>query len=245
MLPDLNKVRHPSWRVYRALQELPELEEKFGLRQGIDVYYPYSDLDDLTASLVHILAQDPDYDDSVFNIYPAYMLFSDTKLRQPLECMLLDGWSPIKVEEKTNIPAGVVSIYQDVFFDTSVIEHGVSGIRAYVARGTDGVDGGLKRIYLDRGIDYVLADTKAIAHDKHSIDGMMMTMMVQAFKLARQKSESDERDDQISAQNWAQLLKQYAQYFNNATKGKGNLSVEKLLIELQTESPPQGVDSLD
>ncbi len=107
------------------------------------------------------------------------------------------------------------------------------------------VDGGLKRIYLDRGIDYVLADTKAIAHDKHSIDGMMMTMMVQAFKLARQKSESDERDDQISAQNWAQLLKQYAQYFNNATKGKGNLSVEKLLIELQTESPPQGVDSLD
>lgn len=245
MLPDLNKVRHPSWRVYRALQELPELEEKFGLRQGIDVYYPYNDLDDLTISLIHILAGDPDYDDSVFNIYPAYMIFSDVKLRQPIECMFLAGWSPIKIEEATGISAGVASIYHDVFFDLTVIENGTNGIRSYVARGTDGVDGGLKRTYLDRGIDYVLADTKAISHDKHSVDGMMMTMMVQAFKLARSKSESDERDDQISAQNWAQLLKQYAQYFNNASKGKGNLSVEKLLIELETEAPPQGVDSLD
>lgn len=245
MLPSVKKIPHPSWRVYRALQEIPEkLPTEYCLKDGIDVFFPYQELDDLTEALVRVIKADPEYDDSVFNITPCLALFSDTDARQILECALLKGYSVDAAAELTGLTHEFITIYKSVFYDLSVIPHGDQGKHSYVLGQTIGKDASVKKASLYRSLEFILADS-GVSPNKISIDDMMMAMMVQAFKLARQKSESDERDDQMAAQSWANILKNYAGYFMNARKGKGGLTVEKLLLDLKMEPPPQGVDTLD
>jgi hypothetical protein len=245
MLPAFNKVDHPSWRVYRALREVPQIKlSDYGLKEDADVYFPYEHMDDLTISIVRILMEDPDYDDSIFNIIPCLALFSDVDNRQILECALLKGHTIDSASEITGLPHDFILTYRSVFYDVGVIRNGDPGRFAYVSKGTYGKDAAAKRLCMQRGLEYMMAD-KGVSPAKVSIDDMMLSMMVQAFKLAKQKSESDERDDQMAAQSWAVILKNYASYFLNARKGKGGLTVEKLLLELKTTPPPQGVDTLD
>lgn len=256
-----SKIRHPSWRIYKALEEvkkkLPLLKKKkivdikdeselsptiFGLKEDIDVYYPYGDPDDLTNEIIACII-DPDYSDKgKFGIEECMSIFCDIENRQLLEGMLMDNALPSDISLELGYSTETILTYSSAFFDTSVWRSGSDKL-AYIKQGLIGIDGSRKALITTKGIDYVATKYYNRPH-KVRMERALADMFGKAYEQVIANIESDEPEDQIRAQGWAKKMIETFKELKNASKEDGG--IRELSIALKTDSAPQkGIEELN
>lgn len=246
-------IRHPSWRIYRALEEIKasnavsehikdELSlELFGLKTDAKVYYPYRNLDDVTLELVAALTH-ADYEDTDFFMDQCLSLFLDVKARQLLECSLMDDMMPADIGRDLGMPTSVVQSYKTIFFDISVWRNDADKIY-YIRRGTVGDDSTYKNMALDKGIDYMKV-RKFNMPAKIHLEKSLGTVFGKAYQKTIDFMDSDAGEDQKVAQDWTKQLVNLYRELKSASRAEGG--IRELTIALQTNpAPSKSMDDLD
>jgi len=254
-------VRHPSWRVYKALkdisQELENIKSKnifdpeelenlspttFGLKDGIEVYLPYADNDDLTNEIIAAII-DPDYTDhGKFGIVECMAIFCDIENRQLLEGMLMEGILPTDVALELNLSQSVVQTYSAAFFDTTVWRSDSDKI-AYLKVGTIGKDAEIKAMIAKSGIDYVAS---LVYHkpQKVRMEKALADMFGREYNYVIQNIGTYTEEGQQDPQKWAKNMIEIFRELKNASRGDGG--IRELSIALSTQPPPAiGISDLN
>lgn len=246
-------IRHPSWRIYRALEEIKasnavsehikdELSlELFGLKTDAKVYYPYRNLDDVTLELVAALTHE-DYEDTDFFMDQCLSLFLDVKARQLLECSLMTDMMPADIGRDLGMPTSVVQSYKTIFFDISVWRNDADKLY-YIRRGTVGDDSTYKNMALDKGIDYMKV-RKFNMPAKIHLEKSLGTVFGKAYQKTIDFMDSDAGEDQKVAQDWTKQLVNLYRELKSASRAEGG--IRELTIALQTNpAPSKSMDDLE
>lgn len=255
-----SQIRHPSWRIYRALDEikemLPELKKKnifdedeldnlspqtFGLREDIDIFYPYTEVDDLTGEIIGALINVDYTDNGKYGIPECMSIFCDIDGRQLLEGMLLEGAMIGDIAIELGYTQELVQTYATVFFDCSVWRSPTDKM-AYLKNGVIGNDGSMKNAINKSGVDYVAAHyfnkPSQVKMEKALADTFGL-----AYTLVKQNINSNEPEDQDKAYKMAKLLIDTFKELRNSSKQDGG--IRELSIALHTDTAPKtGLDDL-
>lgn len=245
------KIRHPSWRIYKAIGTIranPEnlalydeiAPEVFGLKGDIDVFYPFESNDELTDEIVDAIMRE-DYEDSYFCVAECMGLFLDVKQRQIIEIMLMTGMLPEEIAADLGQKSAMIETYASVFFDTSVWRTRADRM-AYLIRGTVGEDARIKNMAEQKGVDFVLASVFHMP-TKIRMDKALANLFSIAYKQAISRSENDDNDDQKCAQEWVKRTIEIYRELKAANTADGG--IKELKIALETRPAPQvGIDDL-
>ena len=248
-------IKHPSWRVYKAIQDCNLNLEDFGLKDfekynlnktdykkaDLFLYMPTNINDDLTNELCRALT-DVDYKDDSYQILDCLETFLNVEGRQLLEVMILNGKTTSDICELMECSEIFALTYKSLFFDTSVFKINVDKLR-YIAEGTCGVDAELKRTAREKGEDFLKVRDN-IPSGKISVDNVLADTFVTAFKHMHMNVDSDDIASQEISQGWANTLLKFAQEMRKT--GVENTSISDLVIALQTVAAPRkSIDDLD
>lgn len=193
----VQKVKHPSWRVYKALNDCGLSLRPYELAEGIDVYYPYEVEDELTGQL-KLLLTDKLVEDT-FGIEECHRIFSDVYDRQVLEGMLLNGKTPSEISNTLGILSETILTYSALFFDVTVFKNEVEKL-VYVRKGTWGCDQKAKLELKERGEEFLKA-SRGIGSDKLSIEAILTEMLAKSYVKYMTNADSDP----FTAQGWANI----------------------------------------
>lgn len=255
------KIRHPSWRIYKAIKDikanLPEIKKQglidpeeletlapqtFGLKEDIDVYIPYEENDDLTNEIIAAIIN-PEYIDSgKYGIDECMAIFCDIENRQLLEGMLMEGCMPGDIALDLGYSSNTVQTYSAAFYDTSVWRSPGDKI-TYIKLGTIGTDSVRKLLINNEGVDYVAA---SLYHKPRKIkmENAMLDMFGRAYQEVIYGLKSSEEESQIAAQKWATNAVAIFKELKNASKGDGG--IRELSIALHSDPAPQkGINDLE
>jgi hypothetical protein len=226
-------IKHPSWRVYKAVQDCGLDATKFGLKD-ITPFYPYQKNDELTDELIKAL-KDPSYEDTTFEVKACLELFLNVMDRQLIEGMLLNNKSVSEICQLLDCSESFVLTYKSLFFDTSVFKNHVEKL-VYVRQGTAGNDAVAKREFNEKGEEYFKAKL-GLTSDKLSVDKVLLDTFAACYLALRKNAETDDIGAQEIAQGWGNLMVKIAAQL--AKGGGKDMSIEDLIIQLQTTPPPQ------
>ena len=239
-------IKHPSWRVYRALQDCFDIKDlsprKYCLKEGIDVYFPYTKLDDLTASLVTAL-KNPDFVDKVYGVDECLRLFKDTQGRQLIETMLLSYRSVMEIKQQLRMDENSILTYKSVFFDTSVFKNDIEK-RTYIKEGTAGDDNMYKTMLEQHGEAYV-RERLGVASEEPPLDSMMKKGFMKSYlAMVENMDNLDDPEFQYVAQGWGNLMIKFAAQVQK--KGGSGMTLDDLKVMLKTTEPPKrAIDTLN
>lgn len=240
-----NKIRHPSWRVYRALEEirkdpLVSSEDKleldiseFSLMPIENVYIPYKDIDMLTQCLIDALKTD-NYENDRLPIVDTLTLFLDVEGRQHIEALLMTGMTPFDIAEETTYSMDFIQTYVGLFFDTSVWRT-PSDRKHYIEDGTEGIDRIIKRDVVTKGIDYVKTKVFHVT-SKIKLEQAMLNLFAENYKQTMHYISIGTKEDQEIAQGWAKLTIATYRELKNTNQSDGG--IRELTIALQASPAP-------
>lgn len=235
------QIRHPSWRVYKAVTECGLDLKDFGLKEGIDIFIPQKNNDDLTEELKNLLS-DPGYKDDQYEIQDCLYLFSVTEDRQLIEAMLLNNKSLAEIIDVMGCSDTFALTYSSLFFDTSVFKNHVDKL-VYVKEGTCGAEASAKKLALSKGDEFIKAQ-HSVGSDKLSMDSILADTFARAYMAMNSNADMDDVSSQEVAQGWGNLMLKVAQHLSKQGSGDGGL--DQLVINLQTTpAPTKSMDHLD
>ena len=248
-----SKIRHPSWRMYKAIADIRESKAAsldtvseitlpaFGLSEKIDVYIPYPVNDELTDEIIIALTHE-DYKDNEFKIASCLSIFCDVKARQLIEGMLMCGDIPQDIAQELKYDLSIVQTYAQVFFDISVWRSDADRL-AYITRGTTGDDARIKRLIFERGFEYVRVKEFNMP-SRIRLDSALQTIFGDAYQVILEKIKSGDNEDHKIAQGWAKYTLDIYRELKSSAKGTGG--IRELTIALQTSKAPQrSIDDLE
>lgn len=241
-----SKIRHPSWRIYKAIEDIhkaadsPEViaeisPETFGLKPDIEVYYPYLTNDELTDEIIYALTEEEYLDNKYFCIGDCMNLFCDTKARQLVEGMLLSGMLPVDIANDLGYKTALIETYAQVFYDTSIWRTSADRL-AYLARGIIGEDSRIKNTVMDKGIEYVMVREFKLP-GKIKMEKALSTLFGKAYNQTMQFIESDDNQDQKTAQEWVKRSLEIFRELKSASRSEGG--IRELTIALETRAAPK------
>lgn len=246
------KIRHPSWRIYKAIDTIrsnpdnfaiyndvdPEI---FGLKGDIDIYYPFETNDELTDEIVDAILRE-DYVDSYFCVAECLSLFLDIKQRQLIEIMLMTGMLPEEVAAELGQKSALVETYANVFFDTSVWRTRADRM-AYIIRGTIGEDARIKNLAEQKGVDFVLTSVFHMPA-KIRMDKALANLFGVAYKNSLDRADNDDNDDQKCSQEWVKRAIEIYRELKATNTADGG--IKELKIALETRPAPKlGIEDLE
>lgn len=247
-----NKLRHPSWRVYKAIETINSDKERFpldedispidfGLKPDIDVYYPTEHNDEIVDELVDIIMRDDYKDTKQFYIQDCMSLFLNTKARQLIEGSLMEGKLAPDIATEMQLKIAMVEVYQTAFYDTSVWRT-LADKLVYLSKGTVGDDAKIKNMVANKGMDFVKVNVfdmpAAVTMEKalSNIFGLAYAQIMNNIK-------DMDPESQKNAQIWTQRTLDIFKELKNAAKADGG--IRELTIALETsKAPSKGLDDL-
>jgi L-rhamnose mutarotase len=235
------KIKHPSWRVYKAAQDCGLDVKDFGLKTDIDVFMPYTTNDDLTNELCKALT-DTSYVDSTYEIQSCLELFMSAPDRQLIEAMLLNNKSLAEVCDTISCSDVFAMTYSSLFFDTSIFKNNVEKM-IYVREGTCGDDAVHKKVAINKGDEYFKVK-QGVSGTKINMDTILADTFAKAYMAMNQNADIDDVSSQEIAQGWGNLMLKIAQHMSK--NGDKDVGLDQLVIALQTAAAPKrSIDSLD
>lgn len=242
-----SKIRHPSWRVYKAIADinerfplrketLDELKlENLGLKEDIDVYIPYKVNDPLTEALIRIFTEE-DYDDQDFNIKDSLSLFLDVPGRQLLECGIMTGQAPLDLANDIGYSSELAMVYSRLFFDVSVWRTPADRDN-YIFKGICGKDSQVKTTVLKRGYEYAKAKIFNV-QSKVKLDRALADIFAKAYEktMTLMDTSCSPEDDKV-AQEWIKVVLATFKELKNANQAEGG--IRELTIALQSAPAPK------
>ena len=247
-----SKLRHPSWRVYKAIETINSDKERFpldeelspsdfGLKPDITVFYPHEQNDELIDELIDIITREDYQDEKRFYINDCLSLFLNFKARQLIEGNLMEGKLAPDIATEMGLKVSTVEVYQNTFFDVSVWRT-IADKLVYLSKGTIGEDARLKNMISTSGMDYVKVNVfnmpAAVTMEKalSNIFGLAYAQVINNIK-------TEDPESQKNAQIWTQRTLDIFKELKNAAKADGG--IRELTIALETsKAPTKGLDDL-
>ena len=248
------QVKHPSWRIYRAIQATGLSLADFGLKD-CDIYLPYTREDDFIAAFTKILKEiDPNEAvavkggtpkfseiDDPMNIVPCLELFLDLYGRQLLEGLILNNHQNSEIAQKLHCSEEFLVIYRELFFDTSVFKLESEKIN-YIQYGTVPKDHAAKMELLTTGAEYLMAKYGFSKQDVN-VRNVLAEAFTRSYLQMVKYSDIDDLFSQDRAIAWANTLVKFAAELQKDKTSK--LSLEDLVITLTScEAPTLGIGDL-
>lgn len=234
------KIKHPSWRVYKAAKDCGLEVKEFGLKE-IDVFIPYTKNDDLTDELCKALT-DPNYRDGTFEIKECLEMFMEPSDRQLIEAMLLNNKSLSEVCDVLNCSDVFAMTYSSLFFDVSVFKNNVEKL-IYVREGTCGDEAVHKKVALSKGDEYYKAKS-GVSSSKINIDSVLADTFARAYMAMSQSADVDDISSQEVAQGWANIVLKVGAHLSKS--GEKEIGLDQLVVALKTAAAPKrSIDELD
>lgn len=234
------EIRHPSWRVYKALQDCAARNPDgifdvtdYGLKD-VRVYMPYQGNDDLTDELVNHI-ENPEYKEDNYGIRQCLDIFLSIEDRRMVESLILNGLSPAELSTTIGCDESVALTYISVFFDTSVFRNHVDKI-VYTREGVRGDDLIAKDSAMKNGTSYTKLSV-GLGKKDLVIDDLLKDAIAVAYMNFIDRSKDAGVDEQFAAQGWGNVMVKLAQNLNK--KGNNSLNIEDLSIILQNSPPPK------
>lgn len=235
------KIKHPSWRVYKAVQDCGLDIKDFGLKHDISVNMPYTNNDDLTNELCRALT-DTTYEDGAYEIQSCLELFMNPNDRQLIEAMLLNNKSLSEVCDVIGCSDVFAMTYSSLFFDTTVFKNNVEKM-IYVREGTCGDEAVQKKVAISKGDEYFKVK-QGVPSSKLNMETILADTFAKAYLAMNQNAEVDDVSSQEVAQGWGNLMLKIAQHM--AKSGDKDVGLDQLVIALQTAAAPKrSMDALD
>lgn len=247
-----SKIRHPSWRVYKAVSEVRRRFgnditiidglslEAFCLKQDIDIYYPYDDTDGLTEQLIDALTT-PNYKNDALPIADTLCLFLDATGRQYLESLLMTGMTPYDTSDDTGYSMEFIQTYSSLFYDVTVWRTHADK-QNYLNKATIGVDRATKLEVDKNGLDYAKAKIFRVA-SKIKVEQAVLNLFAESYKQAMHYMHTDSPEDQEVAQGWTKLTIATYKELKNINQSDGG--IKELTIALQSSPAPKiGINDL-
>ena len=233
------KIKHPSWRVYKALQDCDLPISDYGLKE-INVYMPYVNNDDLTNELCKILV-DPNYVDLTYGINDCLNLFRDKNGRQLIEMLLLENKAVAEISEEMDCAEGFVLTYKSLFFDISVFANKIEKL-IYVREGTCGEDAVNKSYLMEKGEEFV-KNKLGIRNTKVSVDTIINDALGRSYVAMLKHVEENDLEYQGVAMGWANTIVKLAAQLQK--RGNSGMTINDLQILLKsTPIPEKSIDDL-
>ena len=223
------KIKHPAWRVFIAIQDCGISPRDFDLLDGADIYIPYETKDELTLELIEYLKGNLKTD--TFGIAECHNIFSDTYERQVLEAMLLNNRPPAEVALTLKMSASAVLTYSSLYFDTTIFSNDVEKL-IYIRKGTYGCDQKAKIELRERGEEFMKA-SRGIHPDKISVEQLLSEMLAKSYV----KYMTNADTDPYTAQGWASISTKIASQLMK--KKSGPTSIEDFFVQLVDTAPPK------
>ena len=235
------KIKHPSWRVYKAVQDCDLDIKEFGLKHDIDVYMPYTTNDDLTNELCRALS-DTAYIDGAYEIQSCLELFMNPGDRQLIAAMLLNNKSLSEVCDVIGCSDIFAMTYSSLFFDTGVFRNNVEKM-IYVREGTCGDEAIQKKVAISKGDEYFKVK-QGVPSSKINVDTLLADTLAKAYMAMNTNAEIDDVSSQEIAQGWGTLMLKIAQHMSKSDNKDAGL--DQLVIALQTAAAPKrSMDALE
>ena len=249
-------VRHPSWRIYKAIRDIhaaaesPDIKEQinpgvFGLKEESEdyqVYIPYEANDELTDEIIFALTDEHYEDGQYFCIASCMNLFCDVNSRQLVEGMLLSGSLPVDIAADLGYKPAVIETYANAFYDVSVWRT-LADRLAYLTRGTVGEDAKIKNMVVEHGIEYVQVKVFQMP-SKLKMEKALASLFGRAYEQTMKHINSCDLDEQKNAQEWVKQSLAIFKELKNASRSEGG--IRELTIALEThKAPSKGINDLD
>lgn len=223
------KIKHPSWRVFKALKNCGIQPEKYELHKGLDIYYPYEANDELTDQLILFLEGKLEKD--TFGIEECHTIFADVYDRQVLEGMLLNGKPPAEISSTLGIKPEVILTYSALFFDATVFKNEVEKL-IYIRKGTWGCDAKAKLELKERGEEYLKAN-RGVAPGKLMVESILAEMLAKSYVKYMMNADTDP----YTAQGWANIAARLAGQLMK--KNNSNTSLSDFFVDLEVTDAPK------
>ena len=251
-----HQVRHPSWRIYKAIRDIhaaatsPDIKDQispstFGLKEESEdyqVYIPYDANDELTDEIIFALTDENYSDGKFFCISSCMNLFCDIKSRQLVEGMLISGVLPVDIAADLGYKPAVIQTYANAFYDISVWRTPADRL-VYLSRGMVGEDARIKQMIMDKGIEYVQVHEFKMP-SKLKMEKALASLFGRAYAQTMRHINSDDLDEQKNAQEWVKQSLAIFKELKNASRSEGG--IRELTIALEThKAPSKGIDDLD
>ena len=248
------EVKHPSWRVYKAIQATGLSLADFGLKD-CDIYIPYTREDDFTAALIKVLKEidpteavvvkggSPKFSeiDDPSNLVPCLELFLDIYGRQLIEALLLNNHQNSEITQKLHCTEEFLVVYKELFFDTSVFKLESEKIN-YIQHGTVPRDQSAKMELLTTGAEYLMAKYGFNKQDVN-VRNVLAEAFTRSYLQMIKYADVDDLFAQDRAIAWANTLAKFAAELQKDKTSK--LSLEDLVITLtSTDAPTLGIGDL-
>ena len=245
-------IKHPSWRVYKAISTCGLSVEDFKLKDftkvtvgkdspKLEVYIPSSTNDDLTNELCKALV-DIDYKDTAYPITDCLTTFLSVDGRQLIEVLLLNGKPITEICSVVGCSAEFALTYQSLFYDISVFKSNADRL-IYMQEGIAGQDAMLKKMALEKGEEF-LKLRSSVPNSKVNIDSVLVDTFMTAFHSMHKNVINDDIASQEVSQGWANTMLKFAVEIRK--KGVEEETLNDLIVALKTsEAPQKSIDELD
>ena len=241
-------VKHPSWRVYRAVANAGLSLADFGLKD-CSIYYPYEREDEYTTALTTILKtvnpetikatkgqtdrQFEDVEDPLI-LVPCLELFLDLYSRQLIEGLILSNNQNSEITQKLHCSEEFIVKYRETFFDASIFKLESEKLN-YIQNGTVPKDHATKMELLTNGAEYLAAKYGLVKQDIN-----VRTVLAEAFARSYiqmvKLADIDDLEAQDRAIGWANTMAKFA---SELQKDKStNMTIEDLVINLTAADAP-------
>ena len=233
------KVKHPSWRVYRAVQDCNLVLSDYGLKDTA-VHIPYTTNDDLTNELCKLL-NDDSYEDLTYGIGDCLDMFKDISGRQLIEVLLLANKPIMEIAEELDCSEAFVLTYKSLFYDTSVFSNKIEKL-VYVRNGTCGEDAIIKSNLMEKGEEYVMSKL-GFRSNKVSVDTIMNDAFSRSYVALLKHIEENDLEYQGVAMGWANTLVKLAAQIQK--RGNTGMTISDLQVFLKPAPvPDKGMEDL-
>ena len=248
-------IKHPSWRVYKAISHCGLNVEDFKLKDfekvnatntnkdapRLEVYIPSAVSDDLTNELCKALV-DVDYKDTSYPITDCLTTFLSVEGRQLIEVLLLNGKPITEICNVVGCSSDFALTYQSLFYDITVFKSNADRL-IYMQEGISGQDAMLKKMALARGEEF-LKLRSSVPNSKVNIDSVLVDTFMTAFHSMHKNVVNDDIASQEVSQGWANTMLKFAVEIRK--KGVEEETLNDLIIALKTaEAPRKSIDELD
>lgn len=234
-------VKHPSWRVYKALGDLGFSVDSYGL-QPVAVYYPTNKddavIDELKKLFTCVAEQKGNvldfstFEDSLGILEP-FKAFLDSSNRNVIEDLLLTGSNLENIRGTVDCDENFLVMYQMAFYDTSVFKN-PGDMATYLLRGATPKERDSKVLASQGGLSYV-ASKYGFRSAKDEAETMLRDAYCKAYFRLVTLADNEDLEAQEVAQGWGTLMtKLYSQMKDDGSSS----DVHNYKIQLtQTHAP--------
>ena len=248
-------IKHPSWRVYKAISDCGLSIEDFKLKDfdkanaanpnkdapKLEVYMPSSVNDDLTNELCKALTT-IGYQDTTYPIADCLTTFISVEGRQLVEVLILNGKPLTEICSVVGCSSEFALTYQSLFYDTTVFKSNADRL-IYLQEGVSGQDASLKKMALEKGEEALKLQSR-VPNSKVNIDNVLVDTFMTAFNCMHKNVMNEDIASQEVSQGWANTMLKFAVEIRK--KGVEEQTINDLIVALKTTQAPQkSIDELD